>query len=70
MTTKSGVFISYARKDGEQFADSLRLRLAAQAPDVRVWQGAVKKEETLSAPGKSRAKTREATANIAGLAGL
>ena len=38
MTTKSGVFISYARKDGEQFADSLRLRLAAQAPDIRVWQ--------------------------------
>ena len=36
--TKSGAFISYARADGEQFAASLRERMATEAPDVRVWQ--------------------------------
>ena len=36
--TKSGAFISYARADGEQFAASLRERMAREAPDIRVWQ--------------------------------
>ena len=35
---KSGVFISYARKDGEVFADKLRERLKKDAPDILVWQ--------------------------------
>jgi hypothetical protein len=35
---KSGAFISYARKDGEAFANSLRERLQSEAPDLRIWQ--------------------------------
>ena len=35
---KSGIFISYARKDGEAFANALRERLQKDAPDIRVWQ--------------------------------
>jgi len=35
---RSGAFISYARADGESFANELRTRLAAEAPDLRVWQ--------------------------------
>lgn len=35
---KSGVFISYARKDGEAFANELRERLKKDAPDIPVWQ--------------------------------
>ena len=35
---KSGVFISYARKDGETFANELRERLKKDAPDIHVWQ--------------------------------
>src|SRR5262245_33559825 len=38
MPGKSGVFISYARKDGEAFAVALRERLAKEAPDLLVWQ--------------------------------
>lgn len=35
---KSGAFVSYARSDGEVYATALRTRLAAEAPDIRVWQ--------------------------------
>jgi TIR domain len=35
---KSGAFISYARKDGEAFANALRKRLQSEAPDLRIWQ--------------------------------
>jgi WD40 repeat protein len=35
---RSGVFLSYARKDGEAFAATLRERLHAQAPDIEVKQ--------------------------------
>jgi WD40 repeat protein len=32
------VFLSYARKDGEEFATALRSRLADEAPDITIWQ--------------------------------
>jgi len=35
---RSGVFLSYARADGEQFAADLRERLRAQAPDIDIKQ--------------------------------
>ena len=38
MPGKSGLFISYARRDGEAFANALRARLAQTAPDLAVWQ--------------------------------
>ena len=38
MPTKSGLFISYARRDGEAYASALRARLAQAAPDLAVWQ--------------------------------
>lgn len=38
MPSKSGVFISYARRDGEAFANAFRTRLAESAPELRVWQ--------------------------------
>lgn len=38
MAEKSGLFISYARKDGEAFASALRERLSREAPELRVWQ--------------------------------
>lgn len=38
MASKSGLFISYARRDGEAFASALRARLTQAAPDLRVWQ--------------------------------
>ncbi|MGH8650719.1 MAG: TIR domain-containing protein, partial [Gammaproteobacteria bacterium] len=38
MAAKSGVFISYARSDGEALATALRERLAEEAPGLRVWQ--------------------------------
>ena len=31
---RSGVFLSYARKDGEEFAAMLRERLREKAPDI------------------------------------
>lgn len=36
--SKSGVFISYSRTDGEAFANALRARLGTEAPDLPVWQ--------------------------------
>lgn len=38
LMARSGTFISYARADGEAFANTLRLRLQTVAPDLRVWQ--------------------------------
>ena len=38
MPAKSGIFISYARSDGQGFADGLRARLARCAPDIPIWQ--------------------------------
>jgi len=38
MPGNSGLFISYARTDGDGFAAALRARLAATAPDIPVWQ--------------------------------
>jgi hypothetical protein len=35
---KAGVFLSYARKDGEQFASKLRARLTQCAPDISINQ--------------------------------
>ncbi|MBV8629417.1 MAG: TIR domain-containing protein, partial [Silvibacterium sp.] len=35
---RSGVFLSYARKDGEPFADALRERLRQKAPDIDIKQ--------------------------------
>lgn len=38
MADRNGLFISYARKDGEGFACALRDRLSRDAPELRVWQ--------------------------------
>src|SRR5580704_5293068 len=35
---RNGVFLSYARKDGEQFAAALRERLREEAPDIVIKQ--------------------------------
>ena len=35
---RSGVFLSYARADGEQFAAALRERLRKNAPDIHIKQ--------------------------------
>ena len=35
---RSGVFLSYARKDGEEFAATLRERLRREAPDIVIKQ--------------------------------
>jgi WD40 repeat protein len=35
---KSSVFLSYARKDGEEFATGLRKRLQTQEPEISLWQ--------------------------------
>src|SRR5271165_1983728 len=35
---RSGVFLSYARKDGEQFAGTLREKLRTKAPDIPIKQ--------------------------------
>lgn len=32
------VFLSYARKDGEDFATALRRRLSAEEPQITLWQ--------------------------------
>ena len=34
---KQGVFISYARRDGEEFAHALHARLLKEAPDIPAW---------------------------------
>lgn len=38
MTRKSGVFVSYSRKDGEVLAKKIRERLMCEAPGLLVWQ--------------------------------
>jgi len=35
---KPRVFISYARKDGEEFATNLRKRLEKDEPEITLWQ--------------------------------
>jgi hypothetical protein len=35
---RSGVFLSYARKDDEQFAGALREKLRTKAPDIHIKQ--------------------------------
>ncbi len=35
---RGGVFLSYARKDGEEFAAALRQRLRSEAPDIDIKQ--------------------------------
>lgn len=35
---RSGVFLSYARADGEAFAERLRKRLRSKAPDIEIKQ--------------------------------
>jgi hypothetical protein len=37
-SSKPGVFISYARKDGEEFATNLRKRLQEKEPEIALWQ--------------------------------
>jgi len=37
-SSKGGVFISYPRKDGEEFAAALRDRLRSEAPDIEIKQ--------------------------------
>jgi hypothetical protein len=34
---RQGVFISYARSDGEVIARALHARLSAEAPDIPAW---------------------------------
>jgi hypothetical protein len=38
LTPKPRVFISYARKDGEEFATNLRTRLQKEEPEITLWQ--------------------------------
>src|SRR4051812_43623626 len=38
MTIHPEVFISYARKDGEDFARALRQRLEREHPEITLWQ--------------------------------
>ena len=35
---KSSVFLSYARKDGEEFATKLRQRLEGEEREISLWQ--------------------------------
>jgi hypothetical protein len=35
---RKGVFISYARSDGEEFATQLRLKLEREQPNIKLWQ--------------------------------
>src|SRR5688572_2425854 len=37
-TARHGIFISYAWRDGKEFAVKLRQRIMDEAPDVQVWQ--------------------------------
>src|ERR1700745_3743212 len=37
-SSKPRVFISYARKDGEEFATNLRNRLQEKEPEIALWQ--------------------------------
>src|SRR5688572_21370354 len=38
------VFISYARKDGEEFAGKLRERIQHEQPEISLWQDRIKLE--------------------------
>jgi hypothetical protein len=38
MPIKKRIFISYARRDGEAFANALRSRIEAEKPEITVWQ--------------------------------
>ncbi len=41
---RSGVFISYARSDGELFATQLRHKLELEQPNIPLWQDRAKME--------------------------
>ena len=44
MPDRSGVFISYARDDGEDFARRLRERLEQEHPEIPLWQDRIMME--------------------------
>ena len=44
MPDQPRVFISYARKDGEEFATDLRRRLGSEEPEITLWQDRVRLE--------------------------
>lgn len=41
MASPPRVFLSYARKDGEQIADRIRQRLEREHPELELWQDLV-----------------------------
>lgn len=44
MPDEPRVFISYARQDGEQFANALRERLEREEPEITLWQDRARME--------------------------
>src|SRR5262245_48069197 len=44
MAEEARVFISYARQDGEQFANALRDRLEREEPEITLWQDRARME--------------------------
>lgn len=48
MINKPRVFISYARRDGEDFARRLRARLEREEPEVSLWQDRARLEGGVS----------------------
>ncbi|HEX7329903.1 MAG TPA: hypothetical protein VF290_00295 [Pyrinomonadaceae bacterium] len=54
-TARSGVFISYARSDGEKFANVLRQRLEAEG--IPLWQDRVGMEGDVTGGCRSRKRS-------------
>ena len=44
MPSEPRVFVSYARKDGEEFATRLRKRLETEHPEITLWQDRARME--------------------------
>ena len=44
MLPKARVFISYGRRDGEEFASKLRQRLEKEHPEITLWQDRARME--------------------------
>jgi predicted nucleotide-binding protein len=44
MSESPRVFVSYARKDGEEFATRLRKRLESEHPEISLWQDRARME--------------------------
>jgi hypothetical protein len=47
---RSGVFISYARSDGDAFAQRLRQQMEKQKPGIKLWPDRVGLEGWLDSP--------------------